>query len=109
MVSYVMLLRERMDWMCDEAHANLRAARATQVWYDKKARERTFKPGDEVLILLPTSSKLTAQWQGPYQVVKAVGRVNYQIRMPDRRKRLMVFHVNMLLTHGDCAEEGRNH
>ena len=67
------------------------------MWYDKKARERTLEPGDEVLVLLPTSSsKLTAQWQAPYHIVKAVGRVNYHIRMPDRRKRLLVFHINML-------------
>lgn len=74
-VSYMMLTRERMDRMCEEAQGNMQSARATQkMWYDKKARERTFKSGDEVLVLLPTSSsKLTAQWQGPYKVVKAVG------------------------------------
>ena len=50
-----------------------------------------------MLVLLPTSaSKLLAQWQGPYPVLKRVGRVNYQVDMHDRRKRKRIFHVNML-------------
>ena len=50
-----------------------------------------------MLVLLPSSSsKLMAQWQGPYSVIKKVGKVNYQLRMHDRRKKPAVFHVNML-------------
>ena len=55
------------------------------------------EPGEEVLVLLPTSSnKLLAQWQGPYCVVCKVGKVSYEIDMPNKRKRRKVFHVNML-------------
>ena len=55
------------------------------------------EPGEEVLVLLPTSSnKLLAQWQGPYRVLCRVGEVNYEIHMPDKRKRRAIFHVNML-------------
>jgi len=40
--------------------------------------------GEEVLVLLPTSSnKLLAQWQGPYRVLHRVGKVNYEVYMPD--------------------------
>ncbi len=50
-----------------------------------------------MLVLLPTSSsKLLAQWQGPYQVVRRTGKVNYLVDMHDHRKRRRVFHVNML-------------
>lgn len=39
----------------------------------------------QVLVLLPTPiSKLLAQWQGPYEVVKAVGKVNYLVDMCGR-------------------------
>ena len=49
------------------------------------------------MVLLPTTSnKLTAQWQGPYRVLRRIGAVNYQIDMHDTRKRKRVFHVNML-------------
>ena len=50
-----------------------------------------------MLLLLPSSkSKLMAQWQGPYRVVKQVGKVNYLVDMHNRRKRKRVFHVYML-------------
>ena len=49
-----------------------------------------------VLVLLPTTtSKFTAQWQGPYQVSKVVGKVNYLVDMDDRKKRKRIFHVNI--------------
>ena len=33
---------------------------------------------------------------GPYQLVKAMGRVNYKADMRDRKKRYRIFHINML-------------
>ena len=52
---------------------------------------------EEVLVLLPTSSnKLLAQWQGPYHVLRRLGKVNYKVYMPDKRKRRSVFQINML-------------
>ena len=60
--------------------------------YDRTARQRKLKKGDQVLVLLPTStSKLLAQWQGPYSVSKAIGNVNYLIVMYDHRKRRECF------------------
>ena len=48
-------------------------------------------------VMLPTStSKFTAQWQGPYQVVKPVGKVNYLIDMCTQKKQKWIFHVNLL-------------
>ena len=42
-----------------------------------KMQHREFQPGDQVLVLLPTStSKSLAQWQDPYKVVKCVGEVD---------------------------------
>ena len=50
-----------------------------------------------MLILLPTAaSKLQAQWQGPYEVVRPVGNVNYLLRLHDRSMRQKVYHLNML-------------
>ena len=48
------------------------------------------------MVLLPTNTnKLIAQLQGPYQVIKKISNVNYQIDMHDRWKRKSIFHVNM--------------
>ena len=50
-----------------------------------------------MLVLLPTSSsKLTAQCQGPYSVVKQVGKVNYLLKVHGRKKKSGIYHVNML-------------
>ena len=97
-ISYVLKMRERMVVTSELVHESLKSAAARQkTWYDRHARKRTFQIGDRVLVLLPTStSKLTAQWQGPGEVVKPVGKVNYLVRMPGRRKPERVFHVNML-------------
>ena len=97
-LSYVMLMRDRMSAMSDHVQENLKSAGARQKkWYDKNARDRSFQVGEQVLVLLPTSSsKLTAQWQSPYQVVSRVGNVNYLVHMPDHRKKKRVLHINML-------------
>ena len=74
-----------------------KAQRQQKTWYDKTARETELKSGEEALVLLPTSSnKLLAQWQGPYRVTCKVGKVDYEIDMPNKRNRKKVFHVNML-------------
>ena len=50
-----------------------------------------------MLVLLPTStSKLLAQWQGPYEVLRKVGKENYEVFMAGRRKKKQIFHINML-------------
>ena len=67
------------------------------MWYNKHARLCELKPGNLVLVLLPTStSKLLAQWQRPYKVVKRMSKVTYLIEMDDETKRRRVFHDNML-------------
>ena len=97
-VSHILAIRERMEEMTEIVSANLKEAQQRQkTWYDQTARERESEPGEEVLVLLPTSSnKLLADWQGPYCVIRKVGKANYEIDMPNKRKRRKVFHVNML-------------
>ena len=97
-VSYILTVREKMEKMTDLVKQNLEEAQKSQkYWYDRNARHREFQAGDLVLVLLPTStSKLMAQWQGPYQVIRRVGKVDYRIKMHDRRQKYKVFHVNML-------------
>ena len=97
-LSYVMLMRERLEKMASLVQTNMAKAQDQHKrWYDRTAGKRVFQPAEQVLVLLPTStSKLTAQWQGPYQVIKAMGRVNYKVDMRDRKKRHRIFHVKML-------------
>ena len=96
--SYVLSTREKLLNMSELVQENLSKSQSRQkTWCDKKARAREFQPGYPVLVLLPTStSKLLAQWQGPYQITRHMGKATYMVDMHDHRKRLRVFHVNML-------------
>ena len=107
-VSHVLLMRERLEQMCTLVQGNLQEAQGRQkTWFDRKARERTLLPGDRVLVLLPTStSKLLAQWYGPYQVLRRVGKVNYEVEMGDRRKKKRILHINLLREWHKPAESG---
>ena len=97
-VSHILAIRERMEEVTEIVSANVKEAQQRQkTWYDQTARESELEPGEEVLVLLPTSSnKLFAHWQGLYCVIRKMGKVNYEINMPNKRKRRKVFHVNML-------------
>ncbi|XP_058888002.1 uncharacterized protein LOC131738165 isoform X1 [Acipenser ruthenus] len=97
-VKYVLLLRDRLDLVGRLAQDNLRSAQHRQEQhYNKNARIRTFRPGDKVMLLLPSSElKLCAKWQGPYEVIRAIGKVNYEIRQPDRRNEREIYHINLL-------------
>eukprot|EP00731_Ephydatia_muelleri_P005837 Em0003g85a len=97
-VSYVLCIQDRLTKMAELVKDNLEKAQETQKkWYDLNAREHSFELREKVLVLLPTSTnKLLAQWQGPYEVVKKINKVIYQVEMLNKRKRLRNFHINML-------------
>ncbi len=50
-----------------------------------------------MLVLLPTSSsKLLAKWQGPFEVTRRVGDLNYEVVRSDRSRAHQVYHLNLL-------------
>lgn len=91
-------LRAKLEKLAEWAKKNLAEAQQNQKErYDARVRVTEFKPGDKVLLLLPSSdTKLIAKWQGPYEVNKRIGPVDYEIRTPDKREELKIFHVNLL-------------
>eukprot|EP00731_Ephydatia_muelleri_P016412 Em0009g836a len=97
-VSYVLDVQEKLARMSELVVDNLKEAQKQQKrWYDSNARMREFKDGDQVLVLLPSStSMLLASWQGPYVVKKRLSDVTYEVDMSDKKKRKRIFHVNML-------------
>ena len=61
------------------------------------AVERSFKPGQKVLAMLPVpGNPLRSRFFGPYEVQKKLNGLNYTIVTPDRRKQTQLCHVNML-------------
>ena len=93
---YVLDLRSRIQETCDLARSELaKAQQSSKIYFDKKARHRSFKVGDSVLLMLPShSNRLEARWQGPFPVTKIVGVYDYQIQTESGK--LKTFHINML-------------
>ncbi|KAK7092391.1 hypothetical protein V1264_008140 [Littorina saxatilis] len=92
---YVFELRNKLSDTCRVAQEAAEAACTRyKSYHDKKAVKRSFHVGDEVLVLLPTTSnKLLLKWKGPFPVRSVSGPVDYAIEMNGKRK---LFHVNML-------------
>ena len=92
---YVLELRERLEITCKLAHDELRKAQGNKhKWFNKKAKAKHRKEGDQVLLLLPTKlNKLDMQWQGPFDIIKKVRENDYVINLDGQHK---MFHANML-------------
>ena len=91
------------------ARENLRGAQSKMKYnFDKRAKIREFKPRDLVLMFLPVKkAPLTAKYQGPFEVVKRVGRSNYILSTPGRRKRTRLVHANLMKAYvGDVEVAG---
>ena len=98
MLEYISKSRERMLEARELARNNLEVAQhRMKSLYDRKAKLRELKVGDEVLALLPVQGKpLGARYSGQYRVVKRVGDIDYVISTADRRKATQLCHINML-------------
>ena len=77
------------------AHESLQQAqRRYKKYYDRKAKQRKFQEGDEVLIMLPTdANKLLMQWKGPFKIEKKMTPNDFKIRIDGKSR---VYHANML-------------
>ncbi len=92
---WVELLRDHLETMHEVLRERTIASKERKKHYNKKAVEREFKRGDSVLNRTPgINGKLEEAWQGPYEVVERVNRVNYKIALG--RGRTKVVHINML-------------
>ena len=91
---YVFELQNKIKETCDIAAQNsLSMSAKNKALFDKKAQDRKFQEGDEVLLLLPTTAnKLLAQWKGPYPIKKSK-HPDYIIEVRGQEK---LFHANML-------------
>ncbi|CAM4552027.1 unnamed protein product, partial [Caretta caretta] len=80
------------------ARENLQDAQKEQkAWYDKHARERSFKVGDQVMVLKALQAhKMEASWEGPFTVQERLGAVNYLIAFPTSNRKPKVYHINSL-------------
>ena len=53
------------------------------------------------MVLMPTAKhRLLVQWRGSNEVTERVSPVNYCIKQPDRRKKVQLYHINLMKYHG---------
>ena len=83
--------------MSDLIKENLEKAQQNhKEWYDQKAGDIEYQEGKQVLLLLPDNiHKFQRQLRGPYQVLKQLGKVSYEIDIPERGG-TKVIHSNLL-------------
>ena len=101
---YVLDLKEKLQQTCELAQQELAKAQSRQrKYFNQKAKERSFRVGDKVLVLLPTNqNKLLLQWKGPFEIIEKVRDNDYRIQMEGRTN---LFHANMLKQYHSREEE----
>lgn len=90
--------RSKLFRACELARANLSLSqKSMKERYDVDVVERSFKPGQKVLAMLPVPGiPLRFRFFGPYVIQKKLNDLNYIVVTPDRRKQTQLCHVNML-------------
>ena len=98
LLQYVSDFRNRLSRACEAAKSNLKTSQGKmKARYYNHVIYRKFKPGDNVLALLPISGRpLQERNFGPYTTDKKTSDLNYIINTPGRRKNKQMCHVNML-------------
>lgn len=98
LLQYVSDFRTKLFRACELARANLSSSqKSMKKKYDVDAVQRSFKPGQKVLALLPVPGKpLNSRFFTPYVIQKKLSDLNYIVVTPDRCKQTQLCHVNML-------------
>ncbi|XP_021768557.1 uncharacterized protein LOC110732878 [Chenopodium quinoa] len=94
-----------------------KAANKMKKWADKNRRPLEFQEGDLVMVkLLPHQFKvfrkvhkgLVRKYEGPFPIIRKVGKVSYNLELPPKLKIHPVFHVSMLKPyHADLEDQTR--
>jgi len=102
-VQYLLETRNNLEKCTELVRENAEAAKEkSKLWYDKYSSDRSFKPGDQVLVLLPTSTnRLLSRWEGPGDILRRVNDVSYEVSINGR---ISILHVNLLRAWIDRAK-----
>ncbi|KAL3535721.1 hypothetical protein ACH5RR_004182 [Cinchona calisaya] len=98
------------------ARASLqKAAKKMKKWADEKRRFLEFEEGDLVLVKMHSILRyrkvhkgLLRRYEGPFKVLRRVGKVAYKVEFPPKLKLHTVFHMSLLKPyHGDEEDLNR--
>ena len=76
--------------------SDLAAKKKYKQWYDQGTRNKSFQPGEYVLMLNPVGSSKQAAYNGPYLIEEKISPVTYRISTPGRGKTTRIVHSNFL-------------
>ena len=63
--------------------------------YNKKAKHKAFEPGENVIVLYPTSSnKLISRWHGPCTILERRSKYSYLVDMGNECHKII--HANKI-------------
>ena len=98
--SWVQQLNEKLEIIRDAATLNNKIARQKQNAHDRHSRStRTYKPGDLVFTRIPgCRANLQASWEGPFQIIKSVPPLNYEIQ-DSNNTWTRITHINNLKSY----------
>ena len=98
LLGYVARIKSKLLQATSLAKQHLSVAQSrAKAHFDKSAKTREFKVGDQVLLYLPIpKSPLKAKYYGPYKIKRRVSDVCYVISTPDRRRKERVCHINLV-------------
>ncbi|XP_068204955.1 uncharacterized protein [Palaemon carinicauda] len=106
---YISELNRKLSDLHSIAKTNLITAQEKmKINYDKKAKTRSFKVGDAVLLYHPIAgSPLREKYQGPYTITHHISPTNYIIATPDKRKSTQLVHINLLKAYLSPTAESK--
>uniref|UniRef100_A0A3P8WEH2 Gypsy retrotransposon integrase-like protein 1 n=1 Tax=Cynoglossus semilaevis TaxID=244447 RepID=A0A3P8WEH2_CYNSE len=96
LIDYVNGFRHRLYLAGKMAkHSLEKSQKKMKSLFDRKAKQRQFNLGDQVMLLLPVvGSPFQAKFAGPFPIKKQVSEQDYLISMPNGKSKLC--HVNLL-------------
>ncbi|KAJ4971910.1 hypothetical protein NE237_005009 [Protea cynaroides] len=94
-----------------------KATKKMKKWADKDRRPEHFMVGDLVLVKLVSQQfkslrsvhkGLVRRYEGPFEIVRKVGKVSYEVKLPPKLKIHPIFHASMLKPyHSDMEDPNR--
>jgi hypothetical protein len=108
--------RERQELLQQANDSLAKAQRRMKKFANEKRRSLEFSVGDKVMLKLPTKvlrkfrrgvihKGMIPKYDGPFEVVKRVGKMAYRLKLPKRLKLHPTFHVSLLKPHHEDVEE----
>ena len=104
---YILRFSKNLKSACRTALKSLQSQQQkSKLLFDRRARRRILRPGDKVLLLLPTDlKKLMLRWKGPYTVTKRFDADHYAVLVGDHERK---YHINVLKLYNDNPEAHRD-